>query len=101
MPTGKMKQLEKRKFVYCQQPQIYEVGPCLKCGGYNITWSEFVKHLWCYDCEIDFIPQHWGIFDGPIPLYAAQVMGISFDRIEIATKNIIKFGTPEWDKAQP
>ena len=99
----------KRKYVYCQNPTVYDVGPCIKCGNNNITWSEYEDLLWCYDCEVDFKPEHWGIFDGPIPMRMALMMGISFDRIDILTGKLIPFTMnfkpyveideqSEWDK---
>jgi len=27
---------------------------CPKSSGHYITWSEFVSHIWCYQCERDF-----------------------------------------------
>jgi len=63
------------------QPSVYEIK-CDKCGGENITWSEYKHKIWCFDCEID-TEGTGGIFDGPIPMNLAEMMGISFDRIRI------------------
>ena len=92
-----------RKYVYCQQPWQYEVGSCPKCGSNsnNLEWSEFVNHLWCNKCLIDFIPDFWGIFDGPIPYNLSKMLGISFDRIEIATGKLIAFEDPEYKNTRP
>jgi hypothetical protein len=100
-----MKELEKRKFVYCMTPQSYEIElevGCPKCHGENFTWSEYVGHLWCYDCEIDFPITFTGIFSGPIPMgVATNIFGMSFDRINIETHERIPSDSPEWDKAWP
>ena len=89
--------LQKRKFVYCMEPNAYDIAPCSKCGGRNITWSEFKDYLWCFDCSIDFIPEHYGIFDGPIPIHLCEMMGTKFDRIEIATKKRFKREDPDYN----
>lgn len=46
-------------------------------------WSEYKDHLWCPACEQDFVPAHWGVFDGPIPLHSATLLGMDFSRYEI------------------
>jgi len=58
--------MNKREWVYCHQPTAYEIS-CDKCNGSNITWSEYEKMIWCYDCEID-TEGNGGIFNGPILL---------------------------------
>jgi len=70
-------------------PQVYEVAGCPHNSEHKFTWSEFEHRLWCFDCEIDFEPSHWGIFDGPIPMNLSLMMGISFDRINIETGVIV------------
>jgi len=84
---------EKRTWCYVQQPPAYEVAPC-SCGNSKTQWSEYMGHLWCDKCEKDFIPAHGGIFDGPIPIELASMMGISFDRFDIATQTISRFDKP-------
>jgi hypothetical protein len=76
--------LKKRKWIYCQQPSVYEIR-CNLCNGINITWSEFEGHIYCFDCKKD-VKGFSGIFDSPIPLEVAQMFGISFDRIDLKTK---------------
>lgn len=83
-------ELPKRKWVYVMRPSQYEIAGC-KCGNLDPDWSEFEKHLWCKDCEIDFIPEHGGIFDGPIPVACSYMLGMSFDRINLETKQLEKF----------
>lgn len=70
--------MKKRKWVYIQKPQEYEIS-CDICGGSNIEWSEFEHMIWCYDCEKD-TPGNGGVFDGPIPFQAAQILGLNFMR---------------------
>ena len=79
-----------RTHCYCQQPYIYDIE-CPLCGKRNITWSEFEYHIWCYDCEKDiWIPRRYaGIFGGPIPIEVSKMMGISFDRINLKTQEIV------------
>lgn len=79
-----------RTHVYVQRPRIYEIAPCA-CGNADPDWSEFEKHLWCQKCEIDFIPEHDGIFGGPIPVETCGMLGISFDRYNLETKQVEPF----------
>lgn len=85
-----------------QAPAVYEIAPCRFCGGHNTTWSEFKDYIWCFDCEIDYYPEHGGIFDGPIPVHLALMMGLSFDRIEISTGAYLKFNpeTCDYERAE-
>lgn len=82
--------LEKRTWVYVQRPWQYEMALC-KCGHLDPDWSEYKGHLWCPVCLIDFIPEHNGIFDGPIPVATSEMLGISFDRYDLETRKIIPF----------
>ena len=75
----------KRKWCYIMPPRAYEVAACPTCGTPDTQWSEFEKHIWCDRCKVDFKPVHFGIFDGPIPLQSALMMGVSFDRIDLVT----------------
>lgn len=79
---------EKREWHYCLEPVRFDMN-CDKCKGTNITWSEFVHQIWCYDCKID-TDGFDGIFGGPIPAHCAELMGISFDRVIIETGQIEK-----------
>lgn len=77
-----------REWCYVEYPRKYGIAPC-SCGNENTQWSEFKDHLWCDKCNIDFIPEHWGILDGPIPFYTAtKLFKISFDRYNIQTGKI-------------
>lgn len=82
--------LEKRTWCYVQPPSAYEMAPC-KCGNHDTQWSEFKKHLWCDKCEVDFVPEHSGVFDGPIPVATSMMLGMCFDRLNLETKEIEKF----------
>ncbi len=81
--------LRKRTHVYVMRPREYEVSGC-KCGNNDPDWSEYKDHLWCAACQIDFIPEQNGIFDGPIPVQTTELMGISLSRYCIATGEIDK-----------
>lgn len=61
------------------------------CGHTNPQWSEFVGHLWCAACGLDFVPDCIGILDMPIPVETARLMGISLDSFDIATGALIPF----------
>lgn len=76
-------ELVKRTECYIMQPYCYEIT-CDKCGGKNITWSEWDRLIWCYDCEID-TRGNGGIFDGPVPIGVCEILGISFDKLDIAS----------------
>lgn len=76
--------LERRIWRYVMEPRDYEISGC-PCGNESPEWSEYVGHLWCGSCQKDFIPAHSGIFDGPIPVNCMELMGISLDRIDLAT----------------
>ena len=67
-----MSERVKRKWVYIQQPRVYEIDGC-DCGNNNCQWSEYVDKLWCEKCQKDFEPKHWGVFTGPIGLGASAL----------------------------
>jgi hypothetical protein len=77
-----------REWCYCQKPEVYEIY-CDICGGTNTTWSEYERHIWCYDCEKD-TRGTGGVFDGPISVELCKTMGISFDRIRLADGKLLK-----------
>lgn len=91
-----MAELEKRTWHYLQPPATYGMAPC-SCGNDDTQWSEFAKHLWCAKCEKDFIPEHAGIFDGPIPVATSMMLGICFDRFNMETQQVEPF---EFDKLE-
>jgi hypothetical protein len=74
----------KRTWHYLSPPSRFEIAPCA-CGNHATQWSEFAKHLWCDSCNHDFVPEHNGVFDGPIPINAAIMLGMSFDRMNLET----------------
>jgi len=88
-PKMELLELKKRADCLIQYPKSYGIE-CDICGGINLHWSEWEHLIWCYDCEID-TKGTGGIFDGPIPVGSAEVLGISFDRVNIKTGEIIEF----------
>lgn len=82
--------LERRTWCYAQRPAAYDIAPCA-CGNAYPEWSEFKGHMWCEGCKLDFIPEHNGVFDGPIPVGIAGILGMSFDRVDLATMKVVKF----------
>lgn len=94
-----MSDLVKRKWCYLQTPRAFEIAPC-DCGNEDTLWSEYEKHLWCEVCQKDFIPEHGGIFDGPIAVNTAMMLGLSFDRYNIETKQIERYN-PDTNKYSP
>jgi hypothetical protein len=90
--------LPKRTWCYLSQPYDFEVAPC-QCGNQKTQWSEFEKHIWCDTCQLDFIPKHYGVLDGPIPIRAATLMGLKFDRFNLMTQKVERFNieTCEFD----
>ncbi len=92
-------EIKRRTWVYRQPPKVYEMAAC-DCGNQDTQWSEFEDYLWCEQCRKDFIPAHNGIFDGPIPVHLAEMMGIRFDRVMIETGEVERFSTETltWEK---
>jgi len=86
----------KRTEIYCQNPNVYGIE-CNKCNGVNIDWSEYEKHIWCYDCEED-VPGTDGIFSGPIMIGVAEIIGICFDRINLESGERIKFNGVDYER---
>jgi len=80
----------KRTHVYVMPPQSYEISGWPVEPSHQVDWSEYEKHLWCFGCEKDFIPENDGIFGGPIPIGAMTMLGISLDRINIKTHEVVK-----------
>lgn len=83
--------MEKRTWVYLQRPIEYEIPGCPTCGNNDPEWSEYKDHLWCENCRKDFIPEHWGIFDGPVPVHTSLALGLRFDRFNLETEKIEPF----------
>ena len=83
-----MPDLKQREWIYIMKPTAYGIS-CDICGGDNIDWSEFEHRIWCYDCEKD-TPGNGSIFDGPIPINICSILNISFDRICLKTKRILR-----------
>lgn len=91
----------KRTHIYCSPPHTFEMR-CPKNKRHKLEWSEFEKHVWCYNCEKDFcVPEHsrWtGIFSGPILVNVAQLMGCDFRRLNLETKEIIEMNDHQFNK---
>lgn len=66
--------LQKRTWFYLLQPKRFDFPPC-DCGNEDIEWSEYKNHVWCDKCLKDYIPEHNGILDGPIPIETVTLMG--------------------------
>lgn len=81
---------KRRTWCYAQPPGAYEISGC-SCGNNHPTWSEFEGHLWCQICEKDFVPEHNGVFGGPIPVQTAALLGVRFDRINLLTQALERF----------
>ncbi|MCK5615838.1 hypothetical protein KAR91_78970 [Candidatus Pacearchaeota archaeon] len=93
-------QLELKKRTECFAIKPAEWGIiCDICGGDNLHWSEWEGLIWCYDCEKD-TKGTGGIFDGPIPMGAAELFGFCFDKIHIESGKIMEMvrdgGHCEW-----
>lgn len=80
----------KREWAYVLKPDAFAIPPC-DCGNNELQWSEFEKHVWCDACQKDYIPSDSGVFGAPVPVQAAKLLGINFDRIILATKEYQKF----------
>lgn len=94
--------LELRTWCYVQYPKVFDIAPC-SCGNHETQWSEFKKHLWCDKCEKDFVPEHNGVFDGPIAVNISKMFGVTFDRIDLATQALQRFNleTRTYDAPTP
>lgn len=78
------KEKVQREWCYIQAPHVFELPGC-SCGNEDMQWSEYQGHLWCDKCQLDFIPKHNGIFDNPIGMGMAKMLGITFTRINLKT----------------
>jgi len=83
-------EIEKRTWIWAGKPlEDYEMADH-ECGSGQVEWSEYAKHLWCKACEVDYIPAHAGIFDGPVPVNACRMMGIPLVRIDLTTGEMLE-----------
>jgi ribosomal protein S27E len=87
---GDVTTLTRRTWCYARPPAAFEVAPC-ECGNEHTQWSEFERHLWCDVCKKDFVPAHGGVFSGPIPVKLAAMLGVTFDRIDLATGKLDRY----------
>jgi len=60
---------------------------CPKCKGVNIAWSEWEKHIWCYDCNLDVEYKSSGF--GPVPMEMASMLGLDLRRYNIESGDIV------------
>lgn len=90
MTADSVAPLEMRTWVYVQRPASYGIADC-DCGNDDPDWSEFSGHLWCAGCQKDFVPAHNGVFDGPIPVMTARLLGYNFDRFNLETGQVEPF----------
>ncbi len=81
--------LKKRTWHYLMRPSHFSMC-CDKCEGSNIDWSEWEGMIWCHDCQID-TKGFEGIFGSPIGLGVCRLLGISFDRWNMADQRIEYF----------
>ena len=77
--------MERRAWVYRQRPDVYGIAGCNYCAGNDTDWSEFVGRIWCRRCKREYVPAHNGVFDGPIPIEVARLMGMSFDKVQLSS----------------
>lgn len=71
--------MKKRTWHYLLKPAAFEMA-CDKCNSTNLDWSEWSGKIWCYDCKID-TDGFAGVFGGPIPVNACEMMGITFHHL--------------------
>jgi hypothetical protein len=96
-----------RTWAYVQAPSHFGVAHC-RCGLLESVWSEYKGHVWCPACARDFVPEHFGVLDGPVPIRSATLLGFDFSRYELATQCLIEDEisqaqqqTWEWVKSHP
>lgn len=78
---------KRRTHVYIERPIKFQIPGCV-CGNNDPDWSEYAGYLWCAKCKTDFVPEHWGILDGPVSVECCELMGIYFDFMDLATGKI-------------
>lgn len=84
-----MQNLIKRTHVYVLCPSQYEISGH-NCGNEDPDWSEYQGHLWCQKCQVDFLPTWGGVFDGPVLIHTAHLIGLCFATIDLATGELTK-----------
>ena len=82
MPT-----LTARRYVPLQLPAAFRIGPC-SCGTYALHWSDLDGHVWCGDCQKDFVPTDMGLLTEPIDHKRLAAANLTLDREDIETKQI-------------
>lgn len=74
------KNLPRRTWIYVDNPPAYGIPGCLCGEKTSIMWSEYKDLLWCPMCKQEFTPKHWGVFDGPVLVETAKLIGLDFRR---------------------
>lgn len=77
--------LKKRKYCYICNPHCLDLF-CPNDSEHNITWSEYEKHIWCFDCKRDI--RYPPGLTGPIPMGVARLLGIDYRKYNIKTGEI-------------
>jgi hypothetical protein len=89
---------EKRTWIYVQRPKDYDIAPH-GCGHTDPDWSEYKNNLWCPACQVDFVPEHYGVLDGPVAINLCKMLGICFDRFNLLTGKVEPFEPSGKEKA--
>lgn len=79
----------KRVWCYIQKPAEHDIQ-CTKCKGINLDWSEWARHVWCRDCEIDF-DDYTTALSGPVPVMLAHMLGLCMDEYNLETEEVRYF----------
>lgn len=78
---------DRRTWHYLEKPKQFEFAPCA-CGNHDTVWSEWAGHLWCPVCEVDFIPKHSGLLEGPVMTQTLNLLGVCLDRYNMETNQV-------------
>lgn len=77
-----LKNLPKRIYAYVRKP-AYFGAECPECNGLCLEWSEYARHVWCFDCSIDF---KWTI--GIVGMSASALMNVDYSLYSLETGEI-------------
>lgn len=76
----------KRTWHFVQKPNYFEIS-CPKCASFDLAWSEYMDHIWCYECKED-LTGYKSPFSGPIPSGTAKLLGIDLRVFNMETNKI-------------